>query len=113
MTKREVRSKRASLTVSDEEEKFRTEVTKFIATGANPQADWPWWRIRNKSMAEFAFYYQLCERTLFRMRNDGVDLCDVRQVLQYMVQSARSSRGQIRNRLMRWNDTEGGRIRNR
>ena len=97
--KRKVRAKRAVEIGADwPEQKTRTR---------------PWWQLANHTVEIFSAYYNLSERTLHRMKSQGVDLRDVRAVFSYQQESARAARGPIKHALLKWNEWQGQRNRNR
>lgn len=109
--KRKVRAKFSSAADPDEVARLRAQIAEL--KGKDPHKGWPWWKLADHTNEDFARYYALTERTIYRLKAAGVDLTDVRQVLEHMAESARASRGPLRARLMQWNDVHGSRIANR
>lgn len=73
----------------------------------------PWWQIAPHTVQVFGWYYDLSERTIARLKAQGVDLRDVRAVLEAQAENCRMSRGPLRAALQRWCEWQAGRNRNR
>lgn len=73
----------------------------------------PWWRLAEHTVEEYSWYYELSERTCFRLKNSGVELSDVRAVLKAQTENAMMSRGPVRHALQHWCEWQAQRNRNR
>jgi len=62
----------------------------------------PWWQLCDHTTEVFGLYYELSERTIFRLQAAGVDLRDVRQVLQAQAEACQRARGPVQHSLRRW-----------
>jgi|SRR5271157_4956679 len=79
-----------------------------------PKTGPPWWQLGDKcTLQERGWFWDLSLRSIYRMRDAGVDINDCRAVMLHMEQSARASRGPIRQSLQRWLQVQSQRMKNR
>ena len=83
-------------------QKIRAEMKATLGK-PNPYAGRAWWWLpQSYTIPELARYYELSERTLFRYRSEGIDVLDIRAVIEAQEESAVKARGPQRVRIQEW-----------